>query len=553
MPLFSGRRGSFAAAIGLLAACGPGAAYDNLSSGGPADASVANMPPLVDDGSLPPPRPIAPLSVSIVATRRPRFRWSLADRLTGAIVEVARTRAFDAATTRRFDAPAAAELVVPEDLDPGLWFWRLRGRTDRQRSTVTSAIWEVLVRGPAPGGSSDVPTGGVVDHDGDGEADLVIGGEVEQSPLVSMIAFLRGLPGGQLAVEPSDKTPMSDSKWLPMTGKFGTCPPEPQSCFYSEGQLTIAAGDVDGDGVLDIISAGVVGIVLEDRAIHAVPTLRWGGDRSGVERGLFPSARSGVPGLAAAGDIDGDGYGDLLIGASTGGYAVFGSARRTDGPAMVPLADPDRETAGRRVVVGAFDANRDGRADLAFAVPTIAGPLLRVFPGGADRVLTNVQTVATEAPPTALAAADYDGDAVSDVAGIAGGAVCFWTEHAASLLGGGRCSEPVVGETPRTLTSVDVDEDGRDDVVAVVETGAGEMHLRVFRLTGAGAVTSSAIADPPAAISERITTVWPGRPGPGRWAVIASDRASVLLFEGTTLRQTVGRSLLTPFTYRGIR
>jgi len=111
-----------------------------------------------------------------VASSRPRLKWALGTNVTGAIVELSQTRDF-AGEVKRFGAKGS-ELVVPEDLALGIWFWRLKGAAPGLTGTTTSVVWEMLVRGPAAYGSSDAPTRSLVDMNGDGEPDLLVGGTV---------------------------------------------------------------------------------------------------------------------------------------------------------------------------------------------------------------------------------------------------------------------------------------------------------------------------------------------------------------------------------------
>ena len=150
-----------------LGACAAPSSYDGLAGGTKEDASVTA------------PRPVSPISVSLIASSRPRLRWDLDTNtgapatLTGAVVEMSRTRDFSN-DVKRF-AAKGIELVVPEDLEPGIWFWRLKGEAGGSLGTTPSAVWEMLVRGPAAHGSSDTPTRSMVDMNGDGEPDLLVG------------------------------------------------------------------------------------------------------------------------------------------------------------------------------------------------------------------------------------------------------------------------------------------------------------------------------------------------------------------------------------------
>ena len=143
------------------------------------------------------------------------------------------------------------------------------------------------------------------------------------------------------------------------------------------GGVRTAVGDLNGDGVPDLlIAAGFGGgprltILNGTRALTTDgfnPTDRLLGDFFAFEDGL----RNGV--YLAIGDFDGDGFGDLALGAGPGGgprvLILSGKTLATRG-AVAAIASPlsnflvanaDSDRGGVRVA--ATDADRDGRADL---------------------------------------------------------------------------------------------------------------------------------------------------------------------------------------------
>ena len=155
------------------------------------------------------------------------------------------------------------------------------------------------------------------------------------------------------------------------------------------GYSISSAGDVNGDGFGDI-AIGAYGRDGQTGAVYLV----FGGaagigpigladldPAEGIEiGGVVPGARAGIH-VAAAGDLNGDGFGDVAIGADghDGGGAdagmVYVILGRAAGFAAVDLADLDAadgftiqgEAAGDRLglqVAGAGDVNADGYDDL---------------------------------------------------------------------------------------------------------------------------------------------------------------------------------------------
>ena len=163
------------------------------------------------------------------------------------------------------------------------------------------------------------------------------------------------------------------------------------------GFAVAAAGDVNGDGLDDVIvgaSGGVSGIdTVHDGAALVVYGRR---GRANVDLAALGTAGFRISGeeggqlgfaVDGAGDVDGDGLADVIVGDPNGAtghaYVVFGSRTSADvnvdslGTRGFAMA---AEEAGFGVA-GAGDVNRDGRADVAV---TGGGPAYVVF-GKASR------------------------------------------------------------------------------------------------------------------------------------------------------------------------
>lgn len=126
-------------------------------------------------------------------------------------------------------------------------------------------------------------------------------------------------------------------------------------------------GDVDGDRINDIVTSA--------------PTFGANGQPSGPGRVYAYSGKSGKQlwtqtgarneslgtGLEGAGDVDGDGAGDVVAGAPGSGKAYVYSGR--DGRLLFTLSgDAPNEGFGRSAA-GAGDVNGDGRADVIVGAP----------------------------------------------------------------------------------------------------------------------------------------------------------------------------------------
>ncbi|MFN8110186.1 MAG: FG-GAP-like repeat-containing protein [Thermoleophilia bacterium] len=128
-----------------------------------------------------------------------------------------------------------------------------------------------------------------------------------------------------------------------------------------------AVGDVNGDGTGDIL-VGAAGVLVFGRPAGGVVRLTALGD-AGVH--IIGAPLTGN--VAAAGDVNGDGLADMLIGVAGGVEVVFGSRSRTD----VDLAHLGRRgflVAGATTMAPAGDLNGDGRADVLFGTGGLGYP-----------------------------------------------------------------------------------------------------------------------------------------------------------------------------------
>ena len=125
------------------------------------------------------------------------------------------------------------------------------------------------------------------------------------------------------------------------------------------GGVTVAAGDVDGDGHVDIVAAV---------ASSASPEVRvFNGVTSAVIRDFYaypPDFHGGVYDDAA--DVDFDGHADLITGSGPGGASLvreFSGANSSELTSFYPFSSS--YTGGVRV--GAGDSNADGIAEIVLA------------------------------------------------------------------------------------------------------------------------------------------------------------------------------------------
>lgn len=286
------------------------------------------------------------------------------------------------------------------------------------------------------------------------------------------------------------------------------------------GGVSVAMGDVNGDGVDDVVVGASTGVA-RVRVIDGARTIQ--GEASGdailADFLAFPSAYTGGVNVAT-GDLNDDGRVDIIVGAATGAAhvrVVDGTSAPGDGEVGgdAILADffafPLTYTGG--VVVASGDVNGDGRDDVVTGAATgtahvrvIEGRAAMAASGVVDAgLLANFFAFAlTYTGGIHVASGDVNGDGRADVVvGAATGAAHVRVvEAAAAQAATGVIEDPgllanffafALSYTGGvTVASGKLTDDGRADVVAGAASGVA--HVRVFD----GAAPPTGVADDPA-------------------------------------------------------
>lgn len=179
------------------------------------------------------------------------------------------------------------------------------------------------------------------------------------------------------------------------------------------GGITVAAGDLDGDGRADIIAGAGVGSQVK----------AFSGANGSLLRSFFAygAFQGGVN--VAAGDLDGDGRADVITGAGAGGAPhVKAFSGQTGLEIRSFFAFPMAFEGGVNVAGG--DLNGDGFAEIVVGAADLASTV-RVFDGSTGQQLTSFFAFDGFAGGVRVGVGDIDGDGFNELitgAGPGGGA-----------------------------------------------------------------------------------------------------------------------------------
>lgn len=508
----------------------------------PLDVTDAAAPPDVDPGALVAPRLRGPLSGSWMSTGRVTFRWYPVSGQE-ATVEVCGDPRCNT-VSRVVSAGAAASATVTPPLAQGTHWWRVRPTMGGVRGLQTSAAWSFVVEGR--GTATAAETGPQLDPDGDGRRDLFVsawqarsgegevrawfgGGDIVQgSHRVLGGITRRGVgaslgPAGDLngdgfpdLIFSAMTSPYELGEVLVVRGASGGYSPVILSLNTGFDDMSFGAGmaglgDLDGDGYGDL-AVSRPGFFSTDDAVvllyfGAASGFRgWNGAGrplpSATLRGASTPTYAWGLALAGVGDLDGDGYADLVVGAppregatGAGEVCVYrGGPSGVGTPLRIASPLPPPAYFGG-VVEGIGDVNGDGRADFAVRGGTRFEPRVYVFygtPAGAnavaDVVLTPPSGAVNFGSPLA-GVGDVDRDGWADLAvgaphGTAAGQVFVYRGGPSGLDSSSPYALSTIESATRFGQSIgshgDIDGDGAPDIVIgdpLHDNGAGRVWV----------------------------------------------------------------------------
>ncbi|MBK6851565.1 MAG: VCBS repeat-containing protein [Burkholderiales bacterium] len=316
------------------------------------------------------------------------------------------------------------------------------------------------------------------DFNGDGRVDLLTIADGVAPDVSSFNIFLQNASGGfdaPLRRDTPARSDCVDTAGFVQAGDIdgdgrvdiistrGTCGVE-VAYQGSDGQFSrtdllgaagaFALADLDGDGRLDVVGSAFAG--------EQVSLWRQQADGSWIAEQV-PLFTNGF-GTLAVGDLNGDGRPDLVLTSGQGDLTrTLGvSYQQPDGSFAVPQYRSDG-VFNRAATIGDLDG--DGRLDLLLATPDVQG--LRWFRQQADGSLAEPVVIAGFGDAEQLQVADLDGDGRADIVFGLNGFAPFVVVHWQGV--GGSFSAPQnfrAGLPPVSLSLVvaDLNGDGRLDV-----------------------------------------------------------------------------------------
>ncbi len=259
------------------------------------------------------------------------------------------------------------------------------------------------------------------------------------------------------------ESPSSGRIWV-LHNRGGRAFDPPVAIAGSKASVALAAGDLDGDGDIDLVS----GAPFEEALDVLINDGHGGFAITELEAGLVVQA-------ITLGDPNGDGRPEIAVtGSSDVDFGIARLLRNLGGGAFAPSV-PLQGSGCSPATVAFGDINADGRPEIL----TCSGnaQVIAQFVGTDGSLLGGPLVIPVENAPNLIAAADLNLDGVSDLL------VMTFNASSGLLLFGDRqdgltpFAEPMLSNPPRSIALADFTGDGKPDLIAAHDDGTLDLLL----------------------------------------------------------------------------
>lgn len=187
------------------------------------------------------------------------------------------------------------------------------------------------------------------------------------------------------------------------------------------GGVSVAVADVNGDGKADIITGAGVGSAAQVKVFTGAGLFNSQGKmiaKPVAVQNFFAfetSFRGGI--TVAAGDVNGDGNADIIVGKGAGSTPEVKVFNGANGAMMYDYYALNPNYSGG-ISVAAGDINGDGRADIIVGASQGPTSQVRVFSG--DNLLADYSAFGSSYHGARVATQDIDGDGIREVIVVTG-------------------------------------------------------------------------------------------------------------------------------------
>ena len=238
-----------------------------------------------------------------------------------------------------------------------------------------------------------------------------------------------------------------------------------------QGGVTVAQGDVDGDGTNDLITGTTFG---------ATPHVKvFNGKTLAVMQSFFAYAQSFTGGVSvAAGDVNADGKADIITGAGPGGGPHVEVFSGTNAQLIDSFFAYDPNFKGG-VHVAAGDLNADGHADIITGAGPTGGSHVKAFSGADQSTLLSFMAYNTQfTGGVTVAAGDVNGDGKADIItgpGFGGGpnVKVFNGQNGSQLASFFAFDQSNTGGV--NVSAADLNNDGKADIIAALASKGAQV------------------------------------------------------------------------------